>query len=39
MNIALYQNIEGLWVGLIRAKYLGDKDMFAKEVPTNGSQF
>jgi hypothetical protein len=47
MNIALmikwiwkiYQNSEGLWVDLIRAKYLGDNDLFSPEVPTKGSQF
>jgi hypothetical protein len=35
----LYQNAEGLWADLIRAKYLGDRDLFASEVPTQGSQF
>jgi hypothetical protein len=47
MNIALmikwiwkiYQNSEGLWVDLLRAKYLGDNDLFSPEVPTKGSQF
>jgi hypothetical protein len=35
----LYQNAEGLWADLIRAKYLGERDLFASEVPTHGSQF
>jgi hypothetical protein len=35
----LYQNAEGLWADLIRAKYLGDRDLFDKEVPIHGSQF
>jgi hypothetical protein len=35
----LYQDAEGLWADLIRAKYLGDRDLFASEVPTHGSQF
>jgi hypothetical protein len=47
MNVALmlkwirklYQNAEGLWVDLIHAKYLGDRDFFDKDVPTRGSQF
>jgi hypothetical protein len=47
MNIALmlkwvwklYQNAEGLWADLIRAKYLGDNDLFSPLVPTKGSQF
>jgi hypothetical protein len=47
MNIALmlkwvwklYQNAEGLWVDLLKAKYLGDNDIFAAEVPRKGSQF
>jgi hypothetical protein len=47
MNIALmlkwiwklYQNAEGLWADLIRAKYLGDRDLFARDVPIRGSQF
>jgi hypothetical protein len=34
----LYQGEEGLWADLIRAKYLGDKDLFSPEVPTRGSQ-
>jgi hypothetical protein len=47
MNIALmlkwiwklYQNAEGLWADLLRAKYLGDEDLFSPLVPTKGSQF
>ncbi|KAK1698102.1 hypothetical protein QYE76_014799 [Lolium multiflorum] len=47
MNIALmlrwiwklYQNEEGLREDLLRAKYLGDNDLFSPEVPTSGSQF
>jgi hypothetical protein len=47
MNIALmlkwvwklYQNAEGLWVDLLKAKYLGENDIFAAEVPRKGSQF
>jgi hypothetical protein len=47
MNIALmlkwiwkiYQNEEGLWADLLRAKYLGDQDLFSPAVPTKGSQF
>nr|XP_051212000.1 uncharacterized protein LOC127329534 [Lolium perenne] len=47
MNIALmlkwiwkiYQNDEGLWADLLRAKYLGDHDLFSPAVPTKGSQF
>jgi hypothetical protein len=47
MNIALmlkwiwkiYQNEEGLWAVLLRAKYLGDHDLFSPAVPTKGSQF
>jgi hypothetical protein len=47
MNIALllkwiwklYQGAEGLWADLLRAKYLGDRDIFAAETPTRGSQF
>jgi hypothetical protein len=35
----LYQNAQGLWADLIRDKYLGDRDLFASEVPTHGSQF
>jgi hypothetical protein len=35
--LKLYQNAEGLWADLIRAKYLGDRDLFASEVPTRGS--
>jgi hypothetical protein len=35
----LYQNAEGLWADLIRAKYLRDRDLFAKNVPSHGSQF
>jgi hypothetical protein len=41
MNIALmlkriwklYQNAEGIWADLIRAKYLRGRDLFASEVP------
>jgi hypothetical protein len=47
MNIALmlrwiwrlYQNEEGLWVDLLKAKYLGDHDLFSPLVKTKGSQF
>ena len=47
MNIALmfkwiwklYQNVEGLWADIVRAKYLGDRDLFPSEVPPRGSQF
>jgi hypothetical protein len=47
MNIALllkwiwklYQGAEGLWADLLRAKYLGERDIFAAETPTRGSQF
>jgi hypothetical protein len=35
----LYQNAEGLWVDLLKAKYLGDNDIFAAEVPRKGSRF
>jgi hypothetical protein len=35
----LYQNSDGLWADLIRAKYLRGRDLFDKEVPTRGSQF
>jgi hypothetical protein len=35
----LYQNAEGLWADLLRAKYLGDRDLFDKNVPKRGSQF
>ncbi|KAK1663022.1 hypothetical protein QYE76_051181 [Lolium multiflorum] len=38
-GLQLYQNAEGLWADLIRAKYLGDRDLFDKEVPVRGSQF
>jgi hypothetical protein len=45
MNIALmlkwiwklYQNFEGLWADLVRAKYLEDNDLFSPLVPTKGS--
>jgi hypothetical protein len=45
MNIALmlkwiwklYQGSSSLWVDLIRAKYLGDNDLFSLEVPQKGS--
>jgi hypothetical protein len=47
MNIALllkwiwklYQGAEGLWADLLREKYLGERDLFAAETPTRGSQF
>jgi hypothetical protein len=47
MNIAfllkwiwkLYQGAEGLWVDILKAKYLGDRDIFAHETPQKGSQF
>jgi hypothetical protein len=47
MNIALtlrliwklYQNEEGLWEDLLRAKYLGNNDLFSPAVPTSRSQF
>jgi hypothetical protein len=47
MNIALvlkwvwklYHDGEGLWAYLLRAKYLGDQDLFSPLVPTLGSQF
>jgi hypothetical protein len=47
MNIALmlkwiwklYQGSNGLWVDLLRAKYLGNNDLFSSEVPQTGSQF
>jgi hypothetical protein len=47
MNIALmlkwvwklYHNADGLWAELIRAKYLGENDLFSPLVPTKGSQF
>jgi hypothetical protein len=29
----LYQNAEGLWVDLLRAKYLGDNDIFGPVSP------
>jgi hypothetical protein len=35
----LYQGSNGLWVYLLRAKYLGDNDLFSPEVPQRGSQF
>jgi hypothetical protein len=45
MNIALmlrwiwrlYQNEEGIWVDLLKAKYLGDHDLFSPLVKTKGS--
>jgi hypothetical protein len=45
MNIALmlkwiwklYQGAEGLWVDLLKAKYLGERDFFASENPSKGS--
>jgi hypothetical protein len=47
MNIALllkwiwkiYQDGGGLWVDLLRAKYLGDNDLFSPAVQPKGSQF
>jgi hypothetical protein len=47
MNIALmlkwiwklYHNADGLWADLIRAKYLGSKDIFSREASRKGSQF
>jgi hypothetical protein len=47
MNIALmlkwiwklYQDAEGLWADIIRAKYLRGRDLFDDNVPTRGSQF
>ncbi|KAK1607661.1 hypothetical protein QYE76_031334 [Lolium multiflorum] len=47
MNIALmlkwvwklYHNADGLWADLIKAKYLGEHDLFSPLVPTKGSQF
>jgi hypothetical protein len=47
MNIALmlkwiwklYQNTVGLWADPIRAKYMGDNDLFSPLLPTKGSQF
>jgi hypothetical protein len=47
MNIALmlkwiwktYQDAAGLWADLLRAKYLGYKDIFFPAVPCHGSQF
>jgi hypothetical protein len=35
----IYQNAQGFWADLIRAKYLRDKDLFDKDMPTHGSQF
>jgi hypothetical protein len=35
----IYQNAQGLWADLIRAKYLRDRDLFDNEVPKHGSQF
>jgi hypothetical protein len=32
----IYQNAEGMWADLIRAKYLGDRDLFDKEVSSRG---
>jgi hypothetical protein len=32
-------NADGLWADLIRAKYLGEHDLFSPLVPTKGSQF
>jgi hypothetical protein len=34
----LYQNVDGLWADLVRAKYLHGRDLFSNEVPTRGSQ-
>ncbi|KAK1646353.1 hypothetical protein QYE76_064158 [Lolium multiflorum] len=47
MNIALmlkwiwklYQDAEGLWADIIRAKYLRGRDLFDGNVPVRGSQF
>ena len=47
MNIALmlkwiwklYQQPEGLWADLLRAKYLGNDHIFSRGVPSKGSQF
>jgi hypothetical protein len=47
MNIALmlkwiwklYQNAEGLWVDLLKAKYLGNNELFSAAVPRKCSQF
>jgi hypothetical protein len=33
----LYQDAEGLWAVLIRAMYLGGRDLFSNDVPTRGS--
>jgi hypothetical protein len=35
----VYQNADGLWANLIQVKYLRDRDLFDKEVPSRGSQF
>jgi hypothetical protein len=47
MNIALmlrwiwklYQNEGGMWAYLLRAKYLGDNNLFSPTVPASCSQF
>jgi hypothetical protein len=47
MNIALllkwiwkiYRDGDGLWADLLRAKYLGDNDLFSPEIQPKGSQF
>jgi hypothetical protein len=33
----LYQGAEGIWVDLLKTKYLGDRDIFASETPSKGS--
>jgi hypothetical protein len=37
MDLETLSGAEGLWVDLIKAKYLRDRDIFAVETPTKGS--
>jgi hypothetical protein len=34
----LYQDAEGLWADIMRAKYLAGRDLFDASVPSRGSQ-
>jgi hypothetical protein len=39
VDLETLQGAEGLWVDILKAKYLGDRDIFAHETPQKGSQF